>query len=120
MAEIREDIVPSVAPAQPVIAKAITPAQSQAMVKDLLVDGWPIRRRVMFAALGYIVVMTTYLILWAEDTALHRDLGNTLLYCGAAIIGTYVFGAVWDDMNKRSTMVEYDTSYPTPVQQESA
>lgn len=90
-------------------ALPMTPIQTKKVVKELLVDGdnWPARRRVLFFALLFCFGNVQYLILWGDDTSLHKETVSTLLWVLAAIIGTYVFGAVWDDRNRRDTMMDY-------------
>ena len=104
-----------VTPAIATITSPMTDQQTKKVVKDLMEDGWPIRRRVMFLAMVYCAGNVQYLMLWGQDTALNREIATTLLWVLGAIIGAYVFGAVWDDMDRRDTMLEYDTSYmPMP------
>jgi len=104
-----------IAPPVATVTSPLTPVQSKKVAKELLEDGWPIRRRVMMAALFYIAGNVQYLIIWGNDTPLNSNIATNLLWCGAGIIGAYVFGAVWDDMDRRDTMLEYDTSYAAPV-----
>lgn len=92
-------------------ALPLTPNQTRAVVNELLVDGWPIRRRVMFMVLAFCVGNVQYLLIWGDDTALNKEIATTLLWVMAAIVGTYVFGAVWDDMNRRDTMMDYGSPY---------
>ena len=96
------------------VTSAMTEQQSKKVVKDLMEDGWPIRRRVMFAAMLFCAGNVQYLLIWGTDTSLNKEIATTLLWVLGAIIGAYVFGAVWDDMDRRDTMLEYDTTY-TPV-----
>lgn len=103
--------------AQPVatVTSPLTDQQTRKVVKELLEDGWPIRRRVMFGALLFIAANVQYLAVWGNDTALNSTIATNLLWVGGGIIGAYVFGAVWDDMNRRDTMLQYDTTYAPPV-----
>lgn len=107
----------AVVAAQPVatVTSPLTDQQTKKVVKDLLEDGWPIRRRVMFAALLFCAGNVQYLSIWGADTALNSTIATNLLWVGGGIIGAYVFGAVWDDMNRRDTMLQYDTTYAPPV-----
>lgn len=89
----------------------LSPKQVKTVVNELLVDGWPIRRRVMFASLLFCAGNVQYLMIWGADTSLNKEIATTLLWTAAAIIGAYVFGAVWDDMNRRDTMTEYGMPY---------
>jgi len=36
---------------------------------------------------------------WGHDTDLHETIANGILILAGSVIGTYVFGAVWDDRN---------------------
>lgn len=75
-------------------------------------DSWRIRRKVLFAALLFIAVNVQYLLLFGTDDGLRQNLAMALTGAGVAIIGSYVFGAVWDDNNKRATMAETDAALP--------
>jgi peptidoglycan/LPS O-acetylase OafA/YrhL len=69
-------------------------------------DNWKIRRRVVFGALGYIAIMLAYIVLIGTDSALFGQVAVGLIGAAVAIIGSYVFGAVWDDNGKRRLMAE--------------
>lgn len=88
---------------------SLSHTQTKKVVKELLVDGWPTRRRVMYFTLAYCFGNVEYLVFFGEDTALNRETITTLLYILVPIIGTYVFGAIWDDRNRRDTMMDYGT-----------
>lgn len=72
--------------------------------KELLTDNWRIRRRVMFAALLFIAINVQYLIVLGKPDGLRENIAVALIAAGVGIIGSYVFGAVWDDNNKRSML----------------
>ena len=61
---------------------------------------WKNRRRVIFTSLIYIAIAIGYLIFRGEDTGLHQDIASGLILLAGAIIGSYVFGSVWDDAKK--------------------
>lgn len=65
-------------------------------------DTWRIRRRWMSALLVWMVANSQYLIFFGQDNALHQNALITLLGAIVAVIGSYVFGAVWDDRGKNS------------------
>lgn len=104
-----------VAPPVAMVASPLTGQQTKRVVKALFEDGWPVRRRVMFLALTYVAANVQYLAIWGNDTALNSTIATNLLWVGGGIIGAYVFGAVWDDMNRRNTMLQYDTTYAPPI-----
>lgn len=60
---------------------------------------WKHRRRVVFGALFFCAGAIGYLIGAGEDTVLHRAIAEGLVMLAAGIIGSYVFGAAWDDRN---------------------
>lgn len=78
-------------------------------------DNWKFRRRVVFVALFWIALLVMYIIWRGGDSALYRDVAVTLVGAGVAIIGSYVFGAVWDDRSKRR-----DYRGPLPMSGEDA
>jgi len=60
---------------------------------------WKHRRRVVFGALIFCAGAIGYLIGAGDDTVLHRAIAEGLAMLAAGIIGSYVFGAAWDDRN---------------------
>lgn len=67
---------------------------------------WKHRRRIVYAALIYCAVALAYIIYDGTDTALYAQVALGLLGLAATIIGTYVFGAVWDDKNVMAARTE--------------
>lgn len=62
--------------------------------------GWTIRRRVIVGTLIYCGVVFAYLAAFGDDTRLNETIVMTLGAVGGSTIGSYVFGAMWDDRNK--------------------
>jgi hypothetical protein len=60
---------------------------------------WKIRRRIVLATLLFCAGEVLYLTVWAESTDLAQTIANGVLILAGSVIGSYVFGAVWDDMN---------------------
>lgn len=69
--------------------------------KKVSKDNWKYRRNTVFAALFWVAAMVMYILFRGNDTMLYRDVSVALIGAGVAIIGSYVFGAVWDDRSKR-------------------
>ena len=72
---------------------------------DLVIgDTWPKRRRVIYFALFFLAEIVA-VCLWAAvqngDAMLIKSVSDNAFWLGGAIIGSYVFGSVWDDANKR-------------------
>lgn len=68
---------------------------------QLYTDNWPRRRKWMLTVLVWALANAQYVMIWGDDTGLHQNALVALLGLIAAIIGSYVFGAVWDDNDKR-------------------
>lgn len=83
---------------------------------DLIVgDTWPKRRRVIHFALLFLSQVIA-VCLWAAvqsgDAMLIKSVSDNAFWLGGAIIGSYVFGSVWDDNNKRKHLPK-DGEVPT-------
>ncbi|CAH1657371.1 hypothetical protein CHELA1G11_11260 [Hyphomicrobiales bacterium] len=71
-------------------------------------DNWKIRRWVVFIWLTFSAVLISFIVFTGTDTALNQQSVIALIASSTAIIGSYVFGAVWDDNGKRRLMAERD------------
>lgn len=60
-------------------------------------SSWKIRRRIIIAVLLWCGAMVTYLSILGRPIQLSETAVNGLLLLMASVIGSYVFGAVWDD-----------------------
>lgn len=78
-------------------------------INQVAPDNWAIRRRIVFVSLIYIALLVVYIIWRGTDTSLYQQVAVALIGAAVAIIGSYVFGAVWDDRSKRK-----DLPRPTP------
>ena len=58
---------------------------------------WKYRRFCVFAALAAAFIGLAYLLVWGEDSALHRAIGEGLINVIWLTIATYVGGATADD-----------------------
>lgn len=58
---------------------------------------WRVRRRIIIATLVWCGGMVTYLSILGRPIQLSETAVNGLLLLMASVIGSYVFGAVWDD-----------------------
>ena len=38
-------------------------------------------------------------MVWSRDTEVNQTIANGLVFLAISVIGSYVFGATWDDMN---------------------
>lgn len=58
---------------------------------------WTIRRRIIIGTLLWCVALVTYLAVFGRPVSLSETIANGCLLLMASVIGSYVFGAVWDD-----------------------
>lgn len=60
---------------------------------------WRIRRRIIIGTLLFCGGEIVYLTVWGADTNLHSTIASGVLILAGSVIGSYVFGAAWDDKN---------------------
>lgn len=67
------------------------------------VDGvsWKIRRRIINATLVFCASGIVYLLAYGEDTRLNETVASGLLLLAGSTVGSYLFGATWDDKGKK-------------------
>lgn len=61
---------------------------------------WKNRRRVIFSTLLFCAGVVFYLLGWGEDTKLNETIASGTFLLAASVIGSYVFGVVWNDNRK--------------------
>ena len=80
---------------------------------------WKIRRRIVVATLLWCAAMVTYLAVLGRDIDLSETIANGSLLLMASVIGSYVFGAVWDDKLQQtgpsSTVEVYQKTISDPA-----
>lgn len=64
-------------------------------------NDWKHRRRIIYATLIFCAIEVAYLTVRGSDTSLNQAIVTSVVLLAAAVIGSYVFGATWDDSNKR-------------------
>lgn len=69
-------------------------------------DNWPKRRRYMTAVLIWAMLNVDYILVFGQDNALNQNALFAMVTLIGSIIGAYVFGAVWDDADKRKHIAE--------------
>jgi len=60
---------------------------------------WQFRRTVIVMSLIFCATIITFLLLYGEDTRLNETIAMGAFGLSISIIGSAVFGAVWDDKN---------------------
>lgn len=76
--------------------------QAQATQIDRNINGrtWTIRRRIIYITLLFCAFCILYLMLnGTDESRLHETIVYSSFALAGAVIGSYVFGAVWDDSN---------------------
>jgi len=66
-------------------------------------NSWTIRRRIIVGTLLWCGGMVTYLAIFGRPVSLSETIANGCLLLMASVIGSYVFGAVWDDKGRALT-----------------
>lgn len=69
-------------------------------------DGsWRHRRRIIYGTLIFCAFCVLYLMFFGtQESALHETIANAAFFLAGGVIGSYVFGAVWDDSNFASIL----------------
>lgn len=86
------------------------------MVDLITRSSWAVRRRIIIATLLWCASLVTYLAIWGRPITLVEAIASGCLLLMGSVIGTYVFGATWDDQAKRKAQVAQaavDQSDPT-------
>lgn len=73
-------------------------------VKKLFGDNWPKRRRYMTVVLAWAMLNVDYILIFGKNSALNQNALFAMVTLIGSIIGAYVFGAVWDDSDKRKNL----------------
>jgi hypothetical protein len=64
---------------------------------------WAVRRRIIILTLIWCSGIVTYLAVWGRPIALSDTIAMNLILLMGGIIGSYVFGAVWEKNVARKT-----------------
>jgi len=63
-------------------------------------SSWAIRRRIIILTLIFCAGVVTYLTLKGTDTRTAETIVQSAFALAGAVIGSYVFGACWEDRSK--------------------
>lgn len=66
----------------------------------LVETSWRYRRLAVYVSLIWSFALLTHLAVWGGDTALSRAIVDTLGWVVMFVLGAYVGGASWDDLNR--------------------
>jgi len=60
---------------------------------------WKIRRTIIHTTLTYCAFWIGYVLMMDKPTSVHETIAVALVGLAISVIGSYIFGAVWDDKN---------------------
>ena len=63
---------------------------------------WGTRRIIIMLTLVFCASWVTHIVLFGEDTRVNETVILGCFGLAGAVIGSYVFGAVWDDKNRNN------------------
>lgn len=78
---------------------------------------WAVRRRIIILVLIWSSGLITYLSVWGRPIALSDTIAMNLILLMGGIIGSYVFGSVWEKNVSRKADVAQSAVDQTPVDQ---
>ena len=80
------------------------PRPVQKLVDLVAGDTWPKRRVVIYVTLCFCALVIAFCLgaaVAARDMAAVTGISTNAFLLGTSVIGSYVFGSIWDDTNKR-------------------
>lgn len=63
-------------------------------------DDWRIRRRIVILVLLWCAAIVTYLAIRGEPDTLREAIATALILLMGSVIGSYVFGVIWENKGK--------------------
>lgn len=70
-------------------------------MNEIMANSWKMRRRVIVGTLFFCATSVAYLIGFGSDSELNQAIANGLILLCGSTIGSYIFGATWDDKNSK-------------------
>ena len=71
------------------------------MAEKVAANSWIIRRRFMFAVIAFCMTCVAYVLYKDLDSSVAEAVVTMSFAVIMGTMGSYVFGAVWDDLNTR-------------------
>jgi len=68
-------------------------------------DDWRVRRRIIILLLLWCVGLVTYIAIMGPPDQLREAIATSLILLAGSIVGSYVFGVIWDNKGKVSSSV---------------
>lgn len=66
---------------------------------------WAVRRRIIILTLIWSASLVTYLAVFGRPSSMNEAIATNLIILMVSVIGSYVFGAVWEQNVARKTDV---------------
>lgn len=64
-------------------------------------DDWRIRRRIVILLLVWCVAMVSYIAIMGPPDQLREAIATALILLIGSLVGSYVFGVIWDGKNRQ-------------------
>ncbi len=61
---------------------------------------WENRRRTLFATLSFCAAIIVWVVGFGDDTRINDTALQFAFITGGGVLGTYIFGAVWEDLGR--------------------
>jgi hypothetical protein len=72
---------------------------------------WEHRRRIIYGTLIFCAICIIYLLLFGKgDNRLQETIAESAFFLAGGVIGSYVFGAVWDDKTSVSSTTKTEVN----------
>ena len=75
---------------------------------------WAVRRRIIITTLLFCAFCVTYIMIWGDDRPVMEVIVISAFGLSLSVIGSYVFGAVWDDKNVMKELGSKAYATPPP------
>lgn len=62
---------------------------------------WKIRRRIIFGSLLFCAFIVLFVLMKPVDSTIGETAITMAFFLAASVIGSYVFGAAWEDISKK-------------------
>lgn len=69
--------------------------------RNIGTGSWAVRRRIIIISLIFSAGIITYLTIFGQDNRLHESIATGMIFFASSVIGSYVFGAVWEDKGRQ-------------------
>ncbi len=80
-------------------------------------DDWRIRRRIVILLIIWSVALVTYIAIFGQPDSLREAIATALILLIGSLVGSYVFGVIWDGKNQQpGTRLEVKSTTVSPAE----